>query len=194
MRMTPRARCCRAGAGSSATALHAKSRSIDCMILGPERCDWIRSDAQACCLVCALPREHTKMPESREPSQGRGEAERAKRTPRLSHGPVGPRYDCDRATGQRNHKKTLGQPTAPNNRRPPPAMPAHAPRAPGGALRPPEFTPTLSLERRISQRHIVVARAVGSAHAPPPSETDARASPQRRRPHRARAGQRPRRK
>ena len=54
--------------------------------------------------------------------------------------------------------------------------------------------PTLSLERRISQRHIVVARASRSAHAPPPSETDARASPQRHRPHRARAGQRPRRK
>ena len=46
-------------------------------------------------------------------------------------------------------QKHWGQPTTPKDRRPPPAMPAHAPRAPGGALRPPEFTPTLSLERRI---------------------------------------------
>ena len=64
MRMTPRALCCRAGAGSSAVALHAKSRSIDCMVVGSQRCDLIRSDAQVGCLVCALPREHTKMPES----------------------------------------------------------------------------------------------------------------------------------
>ena len=31
-----------------------------------------------------------------------------KRTPRPRHGPVGPRYDCDRATGQRNHIKYRG--------------------------------------------------------------------------------------
>ena len=144
------------------------------MILGSERCDGIRSDAQVGCLVCALPREHTKLTESREPSQGRGEAERAKRTPRLSHGPVGPRYDCDRATGQSYHKKTLGQPTAPNNRRPPPAMPAHAPRAPGGALRPPEFTP--SSRWRGASRSATVSAAASRA-GPPPSEADARTPP-----------------
>ena len=41
-----------------------------------------------------------------------------KRTPRPRHGPVGPRYDCDRATGQRNHIKNLG--AAHRSEQPPP--------------------------------------------------------------------------
>ena len=57
--------------------------------------------------------------ESREPSQGRGEAERAmKRTLPPRHGPVGPRQNCDRATGQRNHKKTWGSPPLPKTAAP----------------------------------------------------------------------------
>ena len=47
------------------------------MILGSERCDWMRSDAQVGCLVCALPREHTNLPESRaKPRQRRAERAR----------------------------------------------------------------------------------------------------------------------
>ena len=165
------------------------------MVVGSQRCDWMRSDAQVGCLVCALPREHTKLPREQKP-KGQGRAGETRETdasiePRTGGAAVRLRPGD---WAQNLQKKPWGLPTAPTDRRPPPAMPAHAPRAPGGALRPPEFTPTLSLGGRISQRHIVVARAVGSAHAPPPSETDARASPQRRRPHRARAGQRPRRK
>ena len=78
------------------------------MVVGSQRCDWMRSDAQVGCLVCALPREHTKLPEStpncqRPYAKSCTEAGAAamKRTPRPRHGPVGPRYDSDRATGQR---------------------------------------------------------------------------------------------
>ena len=110
MRITPRARCWRAGAGSSATALQANRRSIDCMILGSERCDWIRRDAQVGCLVCALPRDHTKIAREQGAKLQRPRSRRAKRTPRPHHGPVGPRYDCDRATGQKPHKNLGGSP------------------------------------------------------------------------------------
>ena len=48
-----------------------------------------------------------------------------KRTPRPRHGPVGPRYDCDRATGQRNHIKNLGAAHR-SDRPPPPASDARA--------------------------------------------------------------------
>ncbi len=118
------------------------------MVVGSQRCDWIRSDAQVGCLVCALPREHTKLPEQRAKlHEGWGRRDEthasAARTRRAAT-----RLRLGDRT-KKPHKKPRGQPTAPNDRRPRPAMPAHAPRAPGGALRPPEFTPRSRWERRI---------------------------------------------
>ena len=176
MRTTPRARCCRAGAGSSATALHAKRRSIDCMILGSERCDWIRSDAQVGCLVALCQESTPKMQRANAKLQSQRPG-RAKRKLPPRQRSVGPRYDCDRATGQRNHIKPWGQPTNPNDRRPRQQCVPAPRRAPGGAHASPKTPPTLSLVRgasaaprrlrcaRIERRRLTQGRN-RRAHAP----------------------------
>ena len=189
MRMTPRARCCRAGAGSKAVALHAKRRSIDCMVVGSQRCDWMRSDAQVGCLVCALPREHTKLPREQKP-KGQGRAGETRETdasiePRTGGAAVRLRPG-DRT---RNHTKNLGgQPTAPKNRRPREQCAPAPRRAPPTPHAIPKTPPTLSLVRGIcsaTSSPLCAHRAQAPRSPPKPTRTRAPAPPA---PPPARAG------
>ena len=93
------------------------------------------------------------------------------------HGPVGTRYYCAWATGQRNHIKNLG--AAHRSEQPPP--PART--SPGTTdsshhtTRRPENTPHALAGEAHLQRHAVSAVSASSAGAAQPVETDAHARP-----------------
>ena len=128
-----------------------------------------------------LAAESAKMPMAKVPESKKKKtpplAAAMKRTPRPRHGPVGPRYDCDRATGQRNHIKNLG--AAHRSEQPPP--PART--SPGTTdsshhtTRRPENTPHALAGEAHLQRHAVSAVSASSAGAAQPVETDAHARP-----------------